>query len=287
MKKRIAIYYENRLGRNDGAPLYVNSNLQTIPQLEVHHLIGKTSPNKLGLGKFDLHIWVDWGEDALTSILPYKPISMKSLHPSMYWTCDTHLGYDYRLKKAKEFDYVFCCHDEGRAKFEKDGVKAHWIPCAVDPRYYPNEPKAIKKYDIGFVGFVSFEKRAKMLDEFLKPFPNFFYGQRFFHEAAEIYRKSKICFNTSAVDDINMRVFETMATGSFLLTEYVPTLPKLFKNKKHLVWYKTVPEAIELAKYYLKHDKEREEIAKAGMEEVLKKHTYMKRIEKMFKIINF
>jgi len=286
--KRVAIYYENRLGRNDGAPLYTNSNLQLIPGLEIHHLTSRTSPKKLGLGKFDLHIWVDWGEDGLTEILPYEPISMKGLHPSVYWTCDTHLGYEYRLKKAKEFDYVFCTHKEGRDKFVKDGIKNPvWLPCAVDPRYYPNKPEAIKKYDIGFIGFVTFEKRAIMLDKMLKEFPNFFYGQRFFMEAAEIYRKSKIVFNTAADRDINMRVFESLATGSFLLTEYVPTLPRLFKNKKHLVWYKSMDEAIKLAKYYLKHDNEREKIAKAGMEEVFKKHTYMKRIEKMFKTINF
>jgi spore maturation protein CgeB len=128
-----------------------------------------------------------------------------------------------------------------------------------------------------------------------KEFPNFFYGQRFSRyvygeppdgqDAADIFRKSKIVFNTAAVDDINMRVFESLATGSFLLTEWVPTLSELFQDGKHLVTYKTMNEAVEKAKYYLAHEDERERIAKAGMEEVLAKHTYQHRWDTILKTI--
>ena len=82
-----------------------------------------------------------------------------------------------------------------------------------------------------------------------------------------------------------MRTFEALATGSFLLTEWVPTLEELFENKKHLVWYKTMDEAVELAKYYLENEIEREMIATAGMQEVLANHTYEKRFEKILSII--
>jgi spore maturation protein CgeB len=129
------------------------------------------------------------------------------------------------------------------------------------------------------VGFVTFEKRALMLDRMYREFPNFFFGQRLFESAAEIFRKSKIVFNTAAVDDINMRVFEATATGSFLLTEWVPYIDLLFEDGKHLVTFKTIDEAVEKARYYLKHDDEREAIAKAGMEHTLANHTYQHRIK--------
>jgi hypothetical protein len=251
---------------------------------DVLHLSSEAMPDDFG--KMDFYLWVDWGEDSLTGALPYIPITMESLHPSVYITSDTHLGYDYRLQKAKEFDHVFCNQIRAVEEFEKDSVKAQWLPHAVEPQAYPNEPKAIKKYDIGFVGYVTFEKRAVMLDRLFKEFPNFWYGQRLFEECAEIYRKSRIVFNTAAVDDINMRCFEVTATGSFLLTEYVPTLHECFEDGVHLVTYKDMDEAIEKAHYYLKHEDEREKIAKAGMEHTLANHTYKHRAEKILKAVN-
>jgi hypothetical protein len=280
---RVAIYYENRLGRNDGPPLYWWNAFKSLGH-EVTHFCSRHIPSQ-AWGKYDLHVWIDWGEDALTGALTYDPINMKELHPSMYVTSDTHLGYDYRLKKAKEFDYVFCNQIRAVEEFGKDGVKAYFLPHAVEPKAYPNSPAAIKKYDIGFVGFVTFEKRAKMLDKLFKEFPNFWYGQRLFEDAAEVYRKSKIVFNTAAVDDINMRCFEVTATGAFLLTEWIPTLHECFEDGKHLVTFKTMDEAIEKARYYLEHEDEREAIAKAGMEHTLNNHTYQNRIKEALCLI--
>lgn len=284
---RIATYYPTHLGRNDGSPLYYTHILRNMGH-EVVHLSSEKTKDLDKFGKFDLHLWVDWGEDALKNILGFEPMSLQDLHPSVYVTSDTHLGYEYRLQKAKEFDYVLCNQKRAVEEFVRDGIdpkKVFWHPHAVEPLAYPNHPVAIRKYDIGFVGFVTFEKRAKMLDRILREFPNFWYGQRLFEEAARMYRKSRIVFNTAADDDVNMRVFETLATGSFLLTEYVPTLGELFADKKHLVWYHNMDEAVELAKYYLEHEYEREQIAKNGMKEVLAKHTYEHRAERILEII--
>jgi hypothetical protein len=277
---RICTYYENRLGRNDGAPMYYWNALKDIGH-EVVHLTSQDTGDLQRFGKFDLHMWVDWGEDGLTGLLPYTPMSMKDFHPSVYITSDTHLGYDYRLKKAQEFDHVFCNQIRAVEEFSRDGVKAKFLPHAVEPHAYPNKPVAIKCYDIGFVGFVTFKKRALALDRIFREFPNFWYGQKLFEDAAEIYRKSRIVFNTAAVDDIAMRCFEATATGAFLLTEWVPTLNECFEDGKHLVAYKTMDEAVEKARYYLEHEDEREAIAKAGMEHTLANHTYRHRAERM------
>ena len=77
---RIAIYYESRLGRNDGPPLYWCNAMMDMG-LEVVHFSSRSIPTAQW-GKFDLHLWIDWGEDGLGGVLPYKPISMKNLHPS-------------------------------------------------------------------------------------------------------------------------------------------------------------------------------------------------------------
>ena len=278
---RVCTFYETRLGRNDGPPLYWTNAMKNLGW-EVTHLSSETEPKNKD---FDLYLWVDWGEDGLTGCIPYTPISMKNLHPSVYITSDTHLGFDYRLNKAKEFDYVFCNQERAVEEFNDKGVESEWLPHAVEPQAYPNSPTCFKKYDIGFVGFVTFLKRAEALDKMLKEFPNFFYGQRLFEDCAEIYRQSRIVFNTAADDDINMRMFEATATGSFLLCEDVPTLSKIFKTGEHIITYSDISDAIDKAKYYLKNEKEREIIAKQGMEYVLAHHTYSARILKIYDVI--
>ncbi len=118
-----------------------------------------------------------------------------------------------------------------------------------------------------------------------KEFPNFFYGKRLFEEAAEIFSQSKIVLNISIKDDVNMRVFEALSTGSFLLTNELPTLPILFQDGVHLATYRSLDEAVEKARYYLAHDAEREKIAEAGYREFIGKHTYEHRLKKVLEIV--
>lgn len=295
-KKRVAIYFENRLGRNDGSPLYMLNLLKEMKDIEVVHLI--PDGNYDLFGKFDLHLWIDWGEDGLTDILPYKvtlPEHDKE-HPLVYVASDTHLGYDYRLKMAKEADYVFVNQKPAQEQFKKAGVEAIWMPHAVEPRAFPNAPQALKKYDVCFVGHLVSEERIQVLDAIFKAFPNFWFGSKLSRyvmnngqqdDCADIFRKSKIVLNPPTKDDVNMRVFEALATQSFLLTKRVPGLKELFVDGKELVMYNDVDDAIEKAKYYLEHDSEREGIAKLGYEKVMKKHTYQHRLDKIFEVIGF
>ena len=272
-KLRIASYYENRLGRNDGNPLYMFNAFRQIPEVESGHMVPFGDVTKFGT--WDLHFEADWGEDALKGILPYVPVNIPS--PSVFWHSDTHLGYDWRLEKARRTDFNFVCQKRAQEEFTRDGIpNVIWMPHAVEPMAYPYLP-AIKKHDLCFIGHINSENRIEALDRMFKEFPGFFYGQRLFEQAAEKYCQSKICFNVSIGDDINMRCFEVMSTKSFLLTNWIPTLGELFEDGKHLVTYKTLDEAIDKAKYYLTHDDERDAISQAGFDEVRAKHTFLHR----------
>lgn len=254
--------------------------------IEVDHIypVGDLKP----FGKYDLNIHVDWGEDGLTGILPYVPI--ETPHPMAYWASDTHIqtptsdSYPYRLEIAKKADFVFVAQKRGLEQMVKDGVKNPiWLPHAVEPQAYPKFDLLSKKYDVCFVGHVNSKNRQDALDRLFKEFPNFYYGQKLFDEAARKYAESKICFNISMADDLIMRVFEVMGTGSFLLTNWVPTIEEFFEDGKHLVLYKSLDEMVDKAKYYLEHDEERERIAQAGYEEVMKKHTIQNRVNVILK----
>lgn len=279
---RHAIYYENSFGRNDGSPLYFMNVLKNQLKLDVTHLAphGDTS----NFGEFGFHWWIDWGEDGL----PWKEWSPpRDGGKTIYVASDTHLGREYRMNKAKQFDYAFFNQKDAADEF--GGV---WLPHAAEPQAYP-KIDIIKKYDVGFVGHVQETpnyngfSRIEALDRLFKEFPNFYYGSRhpaypnknIFEDAAKKFSLSKIVFNISIKDDINMRTFETLSTGSFLLTNWIPTLGDLFEDGKHLVTYKTLDEMVEKAKYYLEHEEEREKIAQAGYQEFIAKHTYKHRVE--------
>lgn len=283
---RTAHYYEDprRIGRNDGPPLFwFNRARMMFGRDNAVHLIPNGDWDNWGT--FDYHIWVDWGEDALMPNLPYTPLTPPK--PNIYITSDTHLGYDYRLSRAREFDWVFCNQLRATEEFIKDGIPADrcmWLPHAAEPLAYPKETM-IKKYDVCFVGNVGDWNRVDFLDRMFKEFPSFFYGKRLFEEAARIYSSSKIVLNISIKDDLNMRTLETMMTGSCLLTNNLPTLPYLFKEGVHYVGYDTLDEAVEKARYYIAHDQEREAIAEAGYKEVIAKHTYEYRLKTVLDIV--
>jgi glycosyltransferase involved in cell wall biosynthesis len=306
-----AIYYDNRFGRNDGPPLYYWNCLRQNPDWKVFHLI-PTGDTLKDIGPVDYHWWIDWGEDALN--YPDWKIPDDG-GKKIYVASDTHLDNGYRLKKAHEFDYVFFNQKSaftnyvGRPDLPENMAiiymyhklqKIAWLPHAFEPKAYPNIT-TLKKYDIGFVGHMQQDlpnynnmSRVQALDRLFREFPNFYYGTRhpqfpsknLFEDAARRFSESKIVFNISIRDDINMRVFETLGAGSFLLTNYLPTLGELFEDGKHLVTYNSYNDMIEKAKYYLEHDEEREKIAEAGYQEVINKHTYQHRIDKIMRIIN-
>lgn len=60
------------------------------------------------------------------------------------------------------------------------------------------------------------------------------------------------------------RTFLTLAGGGFHLTHYVPGLESLFENRRHLVWFHSDDECLDLIRYYLHHPRERRAIARAG-----------------------
>lgn len=319
---RIATSYESRLGRNDGNPLYVTACLKRMEYfgklyagqgedkrlhswftgpngdhlaqaaakklwdekkeyIEVDHL-APTGDLSI-FGKYDLFLDVDWGEDGLVGIIPYDTISLP--RPLAVWNSDTHLGFDYRLKKSKGAEYVFCAQKRAVEDMAKEGVKSVWLPHAVEPLAYPKTDYASKKYDVCFIGNLNSKNRVDALDRLFSEFPNFYFGKKLFEDAADTFCKSKIVFNISMLDDVNMRTFEAMATGSFLMTNWIPTIEELFEDGKHLVLYRSEEEMIDKAKYYLKHDDEREKIAQAGHEEVMAKHTIQHRVDKILSVV--
>lgn len=77
------------------------------------------------------------------------------------------------------------------------------------------------------------------------------------------------------------RLVNSMASGTLFLTRYFLGLENFFRNRQHLVWFRTIPEAVQLVKYYLAHPQERDAIAQKGKTEILRAHTWDERVKQV------
>ena len=96
-------------------------------------------------------------------------------------------------------------------------------------------------------------------------------------------RRAKITLNVNHFPTLykayTRRTIRSIFARRCHITLYIPGMEEDFENHKHLVWFKTVDEGIDLIKYYLDHDTEREEIAWAGWKLAMKKYTFHNRME--------
>lgn len=101
-------------------------------------------------------------------------------------------------------------------------------------------------------------------------------------ELPKLYNASRINLNITrpqAKTGLNMRVFDILACGAFLVSDYRRDMAELFELGRDVICYHTRDELSELVKYFLDHPRERESIAKNGRERILKDHKYENRID--------
>ncbi len=81
---------------------------------------------------------------------------------------------------------------------------------------------------------------------------------------------AKMGLSINIVNDVRLyhsdRLINYVSCGTFTLAKRVPDSDLLFEDGVHLKYFDTVDEFFELADWYLKHEAEREQIARAGMQ---------------------
>lgn len=235
--------------------------------------------SRLGSNPPSLVFFVDSG-------MGYFPRGLDRIDsPTAAYLIDVHRSLDLERAFARFFDHVFVAQRDYVELFDHPSV--HWLPLACDGEMHLGG-EVEKEWDVGFVGNVSQDReRRRKLDmvaehfstnDYMKPYPK--------EEIAEVYSRSRIVFNCAVGNEVNMRVFEAMASGSLLVTERVANgQSDLFEDGVHLVEYSGDSEMIEKIRYYLEHDDERERIASAGHELVLRDHTYRKRCDEVLAVV--
>lgn len=266
--QRIGVVFDNRL-RPETTGLYVRRALHGLVPVVEHVL-----PDELGcvpVGRFDALIVVDDGQPCR---IPAR------LRPAAWWAIDTHLDFDRALRIARQADVVFAAQRDGAEELRAAGIEsAAWLPLACDPELHTAPPAADWAWGVCFIGNLFPGPRTELLEKLTAAVPRAFVGRAYFQEMAQIYRQSRLAFNCSVRNDVNMRVFEALAGGALLLTNDLSANGQadLFQDGRHLATYTSAEELLEKARYYLAHEEQRRQIAEAAHAEVLAKHTYQHR----------
>lgn len=104
-----------------------------------------------------------------------------------------------------------------------------------------------------------------------------------------VFRNSKINLNItlrSIQQGISLRVWDILACGGFLLTNYQPELEEFFEIGKDLECFFNKEDMLAKIEYYLAHEEERAEIARRGYEKVRSMHGYKQRLMEIQEKIN-
>jgi spore maturation protein CgeB/2-polyprenyl-3-methyl-5-hydroxy-6-metoxy-1,4-benzoquinol methylase/Flp pilus assembly protein TadD len=225
------------------------------------------------------YFWVDCGVDALPPDIESVP------YPRVCYLIDTHCAFEMRAAYAQKFHFTFVAQRAHISRLIETGVpNVAWLPLACCPALHQVPPRE-RLLDVAFVGSVPEDnrddRRTRLINRIRERFPNSRIGRAWPEEMARTYAAAKIVLNISAACDLNMRVFEGMASGALLITDEADGLEELFQDRKHLVIYRSDDELIPLIEKYLADEGERGRIARAGQQCVLEHHTYRARMRHM------
>jgi spore maturation protein CgeB len=233
---------------------------------------------------------------------------------TVLWIIDVMRDPQPIMDAAPYYDLIFYGGTEAQEQLAKAGIKnTHWLPFACNSEvhkpasvtleekkkwgsdvtfvgsFYPNRGQTLEKicdFDLKVWGPGWYDLssnsplRSLVKDTQLKP-----------EEWRKIFSSSKIIVAIHYQDgktpcyQASPKVYETLACQGFLLVDSQKDVRTLFEDGKHLVIFKDIKDLREKVGYYLNHPEERKRITEQGYKEVLQKHTYIHRIEKLLHTI--
>ncbi|HEY4002841.1 MAG TPA: glycosyltransferase [Candidatus Xenobia bacterium] len=195
----------------------------------------------------------------------------------------------------------------------------HWL---VEGAWLPGFPQRLPPYaweayrsEVAFVGnlyhvthdVAAFRRRERLLKQVQSRFGLRVWGPQGHPRARELWGDDypvtewpawhaelvKICRSSDVVLGINHyncidryfsnRTFLTLAAGGFHLTHYVPGLESMFDNHRHLVWYRTEGECLDLIAHYVARPQERQRIAACGQALVRQKYSMARQFSRLLR----
>jgi spore maturation protein CgeB len=116
-----------------------------------------------------------------------------------------------------------------------------------------------------------------------------FKGHLDYHkQLPRLYASCPLHLNLSAPQlftTVNNRVFDVLACGSMVLSDWREELGDYFEEGKEILVFHTVEEAVEMAKEWIGRDEALRKMAQVGRQRVLAEHTWKKRMTDALAVI--
>ena len=111
---------------------------------------------------------------------------------------------------------------------------------------------------------------------------------RTYSEMPKIFRLSRINLNMTAKSiksALPLRIWDILACGGFVMTNYQSEIPEYFEIGTDLETYASEDELLEKCAYYLAHEDDRRQIAENGFRKVKEFHSLELRLGEMLRYL--
>jgi hypothetical protein len=214
----------------------------------------------------------------------------------------TRLTYQEDLKC---YDFVISSFPPTINWLRKRGIRAELIRLGFEPDILSYLNEGCKTIEVSFVGsfFNVHASRVRLLEALSAQFEQIkiwapdiekldaqspirkrYVGQVWGLDMFKVLQGSKITLNHHgdiAPHANNLRLYEATGVGTLLLTDYKEDLGEMFEPQREVVAYRNLDDCVGLIHHYLKHDEERETIARAGQARTLREHTWFHRMQEL------
>jgi len=224
--------------------------------------------------------------------------------PTLLWYGEHIAGKDEaalaRLREiqynASAFDYVIWCGEEDLDSLEvlrSIGCNriGYVYPCRFDPGIY-RKLDLPKIYDVSFVGSLT-HRRKEILETLAGRFRVEFRNIWDLEEQVRFFNQSKIVLHINfapfiTTTSINMRGFDVIGSGTFMLCEDT-VFYKQLEDRKHMVYWRfnDINDLADKIEYYLTHEEEREKIAETGYRFVRENFSVNHSVEELLNPVDF
>lgn len=228
--------------------------------------------------------------------LPFKGIgeveNVIKINVAMDYMRPDAMKNQNEMFKDHKYDLLFGTTTMAVNSLKENNVceRVHFLPFSVNTNIYKN--LNLRKTSDVLIAFTIrddvYPNRSKLKGILKKMKVSKMAGRPIRYKLVEAINKCKIIITSNNKwNSVSMRYTETLASGGFLLTDKPGDLDILgYVDKRHLVVYKDFGDFRDKIKYYLKNDKERNKIAKQGMNFVRANHSCKIRVEEFTKILN-
>ncbi|MCJ0971884.1 glycosyltransferase [Pseudomonas sp. PS1] len=201
------------------------------------------------------------------------------------------------------YDLIFS-FSKVTTRFFRDTLRLNAVHLPFGAKQLPKEPVALRQ-DVVFIGSADL-RRVFLLEHvrewlsvrgarWARNFPLISVDLRkriddrpiWDDELISLLQSAKIVLNITRSDfygaetGVNLRIFEALAAGCFLLTDYCEEVTEIFTPGVHLDVFRSASELRQKVEYYLAHPHERERIAENGYNEFLAAHGWSARVKQI------